>query len=101
MEAEPRNERTSTDAVHFVHHILQMLLNAGLPHGTNPVYPTSNNIRVFAGRGAGESGFLQKAGSPAFSPCPLLLRMAFSWSILPRYDRGFYVPAFDRIQLIR
>jgi len=40
--------------------------------GTFPV--DRENIRVFAGGGAGESGFLQKAGSPAFSPSLPALR---------------------------
>gem|GEM_PF-5478008 len=31
---------------------------------------SASHIGVFAGGRAGESGFLQKAGSPAFSPCP-------------------------------
>ena len=37
------------------------------PRNDNPEVYVSHP-KVFAGGGAGESGFLQKAGSPAFSP---------------------------------
>jgi hypothetical protein len=47
--------KTSNDAVPFGHRILL----AG---------PAVSHMKVFAGGGAGESGFLQKAGSPALFP---------------------------------
>jgi len=47
----------------------------------------ASHLRVFAGRGAGESGFLQKAGSPAFA-LSLPLSRSGGLSVLQKNYRG-------------
>ena len=69
-------------------------LNAGLPHVTNPVYPTASHMKVFGG-GAGESrvsrdglvGPHTKSGFPMAFSGPLSAT-TFSGRASPRADRG-------------
>jgi hypothetical protein len=64
------------------------VLNAGLPHDTNPVYPTTNNNRVFAG-GVGNPAFRGMAFSAPFPP--LILSISHGKNVLYLQLHKWYI----------